>query len=448
MSRMLPVVWTKGVFLSPQHLQAQDRYFQELLGFHLSALTFCGWGFLELVIDAGIASGTLAVTSCRGLFPDHLAFDTNNGSPLPRSRSLEECFTEGQQQCAFFLAIPQHREGGQDIGSERGGLSTRFFSELQLLRDESGQTAAERPVALARNNLAILAEGETMEGSVLLPLALVERTEAGLYRLSSTFVPPLLDVHSSSYLLGILRGLVELLVARSSQLAGARRQRNESLADFSASDIANFWLLYTLNTELPGLRHQLGTTRVHPETFFMSMLRLTGALTTFSTTIQARDLPRYDHKNLGECFSSLDSLLRELLDTVVPNNFVALPLKLVHSTLYAAAIDKDEYLRSARFYLAVSSTITRGELIARFPILAKVGSGTQLEDLIRQALSGLRLVHVSIPPRAIPVRLDYQYFSIEGSGPIWESVVRARNIAVYAPGELGEPQMELIILPQ
>jgi hypothetical protein len=31
-------------------------------------------------------------------------------------------------------------------------------------------------------------------------------------------------------------------------------------------------------------------------------------------------------------------------------------------------------------------------------------------------------------------------------GPVWESVQRARNFAVYAPAELLNPQMELIIL--
>ena len=30
-----------------------------------------------------------------------------------------------------------------------------------------------------------------------------------------------------------------------------RRQKNQSLADFTASDIANFWLLYTVNGYLP-----------------------------------------------------------------------------------------------------------------------------------------------------------------------------------------------------
>jgi type VI secretion system protein ImpJ len=449
MPRMLPVVWTKGVFLSPQHLQAQDRFFEELLGFRLDALAFRGWGFVHLAFDgSALAGGTLAVTSCSGLFPDHLAFDTEQGSPVPAIRALEECFPEGRQQCAFFLAVPQYREGGMNIGPARGGLSTRFFSELQLLRDETGQTAGERPVALARNNLAILAEGEALEGSVLLPLALVERTEAGLFRLAPTFVAPLVDVNASPYLSGILRGLVELLVARTSQLAGARRQRNESLADFSASDVANFWLLYTLNTELPGLRHLLLATRVHPETLFTAMLRLAGSLATFSTKVEARDLPRYEHEKLGACFTELDRLLRELLETVIPSNFVALPLKLVRPSIYAAAIDNDEYFRGSRYYIAVTSTIKQAELVSRFPVLAKVSSGTQIEDLIRQALPGLRMVHTPVPPRAIPVRLDYEYFSLEASGGIWDSVTRARNLAVYTPGELGDTQMELIVLPQ
>jgi type VI secretion system protein ImpJ len=77
-----------------------------------------------------------------------------------------------------------------------------------------------------------------------------------------------------------------------------------------------------------------------------------------------------------------------------------------------------------------------------------VCSGTHIEDLVRQALPGLRLAHTPVPPRAIPVRLDYEYFAIEASGPMWDSVTRARNLAVYTPGELGDAQMELIVLPQ
>jgi type VI secretion system protein ImpJ len=304
----------------------------------------------------------------------------------------------------------------------------------------------EKPVSLARKNLQILTEGENLEGAVLLPLARIERTEAGGYRHDARFVQPLLNIKGNELLTGILRGQIETLISRSSQLAGARRERNQSLADFSASDIANFWLLYTMNAHLPQMRHMLDAPQVHPETVFLHLLSLAGALSTFSSKIEPRDLPRYEHERLGPCFLALDAVISELLETVVPSNFVSLPLKPLRDSIYATAIDKDRYFENSRAYLAISSDMKEADLIARVPALAKVCSATNIEQLIRQALPGLKLMHLPVPPRAIPVKLRYQYFSIERTGPEWEAIVRARNFAVYVPGEIHNPELELIFL--
>lgn len=446
MRQLQPVIWSKGVFLSPQHLQAQDRFFEETLRFHVEALAFRHWGYNQLQLDAAaLSEGSLAITAASGIFPDGLLVDIPASDPAPRARLLDECFRDGRQRCIFYLALPQQRPGGLNVALHRGGASTRFYSELQMLRDENS-IASEKPVSLARKNLQILADGENLEGSSLLPLAAIEKTEAGTYRLDPRYVPPMVNLKGSDYLTGILRGQLELLVARSSQLAGARRQRNQSLADFSASDIANFWLLYTLNTQVPALRHFFESSSVHPEALFMQMLELAGSLATFSPKVEPRDLPSYDHEQLGQCFGLLDALLRELLETVIPSNFVALPLKPLRESIYATAIDKDSWFENTRFYLAVSADMSQPDLITRVPQLAKICSATHIEQLIRQALSGLRATHVPVPPRAIPVKLKYQYFSLERSGPVWESIVRSRNFAVYAPADIPNPNMELIIL--
>jgi type VI secretion system protein ImpJ len=42
--------------------------------------------------------------------------------------------------------------------------------------------------------------------------------------------------------------------------------------------------------------------------------------------------------------------------------------------------------------------------------------------------------------------LNHQYFSLSQSGPAWEAVQRARNLAAYVPGDLPNPNLELIIL--
>ncbi len=447
MPKLLPVVWSKGVFLSPQHLQAQDRYFEELVRFQIGAISFKGWGFSDLQIDgAALANGALAIISASGLFPDNLSFDIPGADAAPPSKPIEECFSDGRGRCMFYLAVPERRSSGINISTSRDGVNARFISEQIKIRDENSNTLAERPVALARKNLRILAEGENPNGAVLLPLIAIERTEGGLYRPDPKYIPPVLNLHASPVLSGIAKGLVELLVARSSQLSGARRQRNDSLADFSAADVANFWLLYTMNTEAPGFHHMLDAGHVHPEALFRAMLRLAGSLMTFSSKFDLRDLPRYDHESPGGSFGLLDALIRELLETVVPSNFVALPLKPVRPSIYATAIDKDQYFHHARLYLAVTADMKEPELIQRFTHLAKVASATHIENYIRQAVSGLRMVHVPVPPRAIPVKLRYQYFSLERSGEVWESLVRARNLAVYAPEEIINPQMELIVL--
>ena len=61
---MQPVLWTKGVLLSPQHFQTQDRFLEDLLEFQLSALAFCPWGFQRLEIDReALTTGSFALSA-------------------------------------------------------------------------------------------------------------------------------------------------------------------------------------------------------------------------------------------------------------------------------------------------------------------------------------------------------------------------------------------------
>ena len=176
------------------------------------------------------------------------------------------------------------------------------------------------------------------------------------------------------------------------------------------------------------------------------MLGLASTLTTFSLQIQPRDLPVYDHERLGGCFAELDEKLRHLLETVIPSNFVSVPLKLIRPSIYAASIFEDRFLENTRMFLAIQADMNEGELIQKAPQLIKVCSASHIEHLIRQALPGLQLTHVMSPPTTIPIKLNYQYFSLNQSGLAWEAIGRARNIAAYIPGDFENAQSELIVL--
>jgi type VI secretion system protein ImpJ len=446
MRQLQPVIWSKGTFLSPQHLQAQERFVEDSARFYMDSLNSRAWGFREIQIDTkALSEGRLAITLASGIFPDALPLDIPASEYPPAARVLDECFQGGRQSCVFYLAVPEYLQGGMNVAVNRGTVSTRFLAQMQMVRDEN-TGSGEKPIQVARKNLQILAEGENREGSVVLGFTRILRSETGMYQIDPAYIPPLIDIHAHPTLKRTLSNLVELLVARGAQLSGLRRQKNQSLADFTASDIANFWLLYTINSHLPVLRHFLESTNIQPEQLFGELSDLAGALTAFSNKIAPKDLPAYNHEQLGTCFGELDKLIRVMLETVIPSNFVSLPLKMVRDTIYATSIDKDAYFENSRFYLAIAADIRDADLIDRSQKLLKACSANQLETLIRNALPGLRLTHVPTPPRSIPVKLRHQYFSIEQGGPVWESVLRSRNFAVYSPQDILNPQMELIIL--
>ena len=446
MRHLQQVLWTKGVLLTPQHLQAQDRFLEDLLHFQLASLTFAPWGFHRLVVDhEALAGGAIALAGAAGILPDGLLFDMPEADPLPAPKPLEALWPEDQPTLDVYLAIPEYRYGGVNIADPRQDRDARYVSEVLMRRDEN-TGLAERPVMVGKKNFRLLVEGESLSGVSTMPVARVMRSPTGEFTVDPRFVPPVIDIRASEFLMAMVRRLVEILSAKSSHFAGKRRQRNQTLAEFGIADVASFWLLYTVNTYLPLIRHAMETRGGHPAELFAGMLELAGALTTFSTDLHPRDLPAYDHADLSGCFGALDEKVRYLLETVVPANYASLPLKLVSPAVYAATIDQDEYLAAADWYLAVNAEMRQDELARRIPQLAKVGSSDRVGQLIQQALPGLELQHVATPPSAVPVKLGYLYFRVGRSGPDWEGVTRGRTLAAYVPSDFPNPQLELVVI--
>lgn len=446
MRQMQPVLWTKGVLLSPQHFQTQDRFLEDLLDFQLSALAFCPWGFRRLEVDReALASGSFGLTAAAGILPDGLLFDMPESESPPAPKPLENAFAPDQEWLDVYLGIPEYRYGGHNVSGVNRERDARYRAEELLRRDETtGQ--AERPIQVARRNFRILFEGESLEGTSALRIARVTKTATGDYHLDPRFVPPLVDISASDYIMSIARRLVEILSAKSTGLAAGRRQKNLSLAEFGVADVASFWLLYTINSFFPELRHLYETRQGHPAELYNAMLGLAGALTTFSGTIHPRDLPAYEHDNLSGCFTKLDATVRELLETVVPATTVSLPMKLVQPSIYAAALDQEKYLAAPQIYLAMSVEGRGVDVPGRAPHLLKLAAAGQLDTLIRQALPGVPLTYVPNPPSAVSVKMNHFYFLLQKSGTEWDNIARSRNIAAYVPAEFPIPQLELVII--
>ena len=286
MRHLQPVFWAKGTFLAPQHLQIQDRYIENLLQFQLESVTNYLWGFAKLEIDREkLKNGEFCISELRGIFPDGLLFDIPDADDPVTSRAIKEFFTEERHQIAVYLSVPAHRENGMNIDAQEG-TKTRFVSGIRMVPDENSGSSS-KPVQIARKNFKLLLGEENHEGNTILKVAEVERNSSGIYSLSPGFVPPAIDIHGNHILRGISRSLVEMLSARSSLLASTRRQKNQNLAEFTASDIARFWLLYTINQHLPLFRHLFHRPVVHPEQLFSAMLSLAGTLVSWKLILNS-----------------------------------------------------------------------------------------------------------------------------------------------------------------
>src|SRR5260370_15725475 len=116
MRQLQPVIWSKGTFLTPQHLQTRDRFLESVLQFRLEALNFCPWGLHELRIDQdALAGGNFALTRAVGMFADGLPFDIPDSDHAPAPKPLAPYFEADQASADIYLAIPHHLERALNV---------------------------------------------------------------------------------------------------------------------------------------------------------------------------------------------------------------------------------------------------------------------------------------------------------------------------------------------
>lgn len=439
------------MFLMPQHFQAQDDYFEQTLHFRAAVSNFANWGLSRLGIDeASLVNGHFSLRHCEGIFPDGLSFQAPLIDDLPAGRPVDDHFADTRRpHLDVYLAIPELRPSGASYqltaSDTSSGSSFRYAAEPRRAIDAT-IGSDEKTIQVARKSLRILFDGENLDGFTTCRIARILRSPAGTYILCPDFIPPIIDIAASEYLLMLTRRQIEIMGAKIASRSLLHRQKSRDLSDFSNSEAADFWYLHTLNTHLPELTHIWKVRRGHPDVLFRTMLRLAGALTTFDPIENVRDLPDYNHNALGETFTALDTRIRALLDIGQQSKCIVTPLRPVDRFIWAGTLADERQLAASQFILSIGSPIAVDELISKFPRLAKISNSDELNRLIRNALPGVGLRHLPAPPRAVQSNLSCQYFGIQASGPLWESILRSRSISVFVPGEIADPKLELLTI--
>lgn len=442
------VVWSEGMYLGPHHFQVQSRYFEDSIQFAASALWFEGFGLVGCGLDAeALRNGTLSVLHARGIMPDGLTFHMPECDPLPPARNIAELFPPTREKVAVLLAIPQRIQNGVNctLPGMPAAPQARFTAELRPAYDET-TGRDEKPITFGRKNLVLLLETELPEGEIGLPIARIQRDGSGHFIFDPDFIPPCTQIGASERLMQILRRLIGILEEKSFAMSAGGGAAGRTWAEYSTRDIAQFWLLHTVNSALAPLRQMYEARRVHPEELYVEMLRLGGALCTFTIDSHPRELPLYKHLALDECFGALDHHIRVNLETVVPTNTVLIPLRKTADYLYEGDVTDQRCLDRSRWILSVRAALGEVDLIARTPQLVKLCSKLFVPRLVERALPGMALSHLPVPPSAIAARVDAQYFSVSRGGPCWDHIVQTRQVGVYVPGDLPDVTLELLVI--
>jgi len=445
MSKYRKIVWNEGMLLTPHHFQQLDNYFEGQLTSRVQSALQYDYGVLDLQVNnEAIANGNFQITVCRAVLQDGLVVNVPDAEAVPDLRPVGDHFHPEQERLGVHLAIPAKKFGEANFQASGGKANTnlRFLQEGSMVKDET-TGSNEQPVAYAKSNLRLIFDDEVRDGFTSMKIAELQRTPTGQLKIAEDYIPPILKISASIWLTSMLRQIVEILITKSGSLGEQRRQSRASLADFTTSEVAVFWLLHTVNSSVPTMAHFFRSPLIHPERIYLEMASLVGKLMTFSTDYNPKDIVKYDHDDLYFTFYNLSSSLKELLETVIPSRCVPIILEKTRDTLYVGRIEDERLLKEAGFYLAVKSQMPEAKLIEGVPRVVKIASRDAIDQVIGAALPGVVLTHANPPPAPIPARVGFKYFMLDTIGPYWNGIRGSKVIAVHVPDEIPDEKLEM-----
>lgn len=436
MAQYHKILWSEGLFLTQHHFQQSDAFHERDRWFQIRSLVPFAWGAARLLIDSeAVANRLFSLTEFEGVLPDGTTVRAPAVDDPPASRSFEQFFAPTEKTLSVYLGLPRLRAGVPGVRMEEAEspTPTRFLRAFTNVPDEvTGEN--EREIPYAKKRLVLLFSGEEIDGFDCIKVAEIERNAEGVAQLRDTFVPPLLAVSASPWLTSQLRGLLETASAKSQALADQVRQRTPLLTEFSTSDMPNFLKLHTINAYIPSLVHMHSYPEsVHPVQLFDLLARYAGHLCAFKIGEHPRDLPVYRHEDLGGVFVPLIAKLRALLEATVEAHYVKIPLRRLDAARFDGDISDAALFTNSEFYLGVTADIAESKIATEFSRQAKIVSPEKISLLIGNAIPGVTLVFVQLPPAAIPRRAGMVYFRMDPRGDRWEYIKRAGQIAIYVP---------------
>jgi type VI secretion system protein ImpJ len=458
MESLRPIFWGQGMFLQPQHFQQQDCYHEARLRQYLHMLDPFWWGIKSLAInESALRNFVLEVEQCELVTWEGTIIHFQGGS-LPSNarlapRGFEALLDPRGSPLGVYLGLKrlQWEEGNLEARAEPEGStdSPRRFRLREAVTPDlytgDGQSCALHYLI---HEVRLLFDGDAVlnnqEYELIKIAELLRATEGQGAVFSRRYIPPVLAIHASPLLEGMLKEIRDLLTAKGRELEEYKRPLGRGAG---AQEILSLLTLQLVNRYIPLFHHHLEVQETHPCVLYVLLRQFIGEFSTFSNTISVLGgpLPAYRHDQLWECFDAALRVAKQLISGVEQGAEYMVPL--VYDRVYFAAdLERRVFEGDNRYYLSVNADLPLPELRRLLTVEGKIACREDMSVLRERFLPGLKLRYLENPPEGLPRRAKCSYFELEHNGTIWEHITQRRNIAVDCQLPPHQTEMQLFVV--
>ncbi|MFI3135958.1 MAG: type VI secretion system baseplate subunit TssK [Methylococcaceae bacterium] len=437
MSENNKTVWSEGMFLRPQHFQQHDRYFETLVRERCGGLQPYDWGIKKLKIDVRqLGMGKFSLAECSGIFPDGTPFNLpeDDALPLPIDIPIDV------QNAIIYVSLPAQQPGAVEVDTDENPTNlARYHAAESEVKDANVATNTSSAVMLAKLQTRLLLERQERAGYVCIGIARVieSRIDKNII-LDEGYIPPTVDCNAIPQLKSYIKELYGLLHTRGEALGGRASEAGRG----GVAEISDYMLLQLVNRVEPLFEHLQNVPCLHPERFYRLAVQLAGELSTFcKANKRPISFSTYTHDDLQKTFKQVMDELRLLLNAVLEQNALFIPLTAPKYGIRGAKVPDLNLLKDAVFVLAVSAQVSIEQLRSGFPTQVKIGPVEKINLLINNALPGISIHALPVAPRQIPFHAGFAYFELNKQSEMWKQMSQSGGFAIHIAGEF--PGLEL-----
>ena len=430
------IVWAEGMFLRPQHFQAQDHYFESSLQQKTQAISSFDWGFTQLTINQPLLmQGSIVIESASGFMPDGTPFSIEK----KQLRIADSSFKVNSENNLVYLAVPTSSADIPEVSFEADKNFSKYYVVNEKVSDINSVNTSPVEIQYAQLQIELTLDNQKNHALTYLPLAKISEIKSnGQIVLDPEFIPPTLHGQANKAIKQTLDEVQGLLTQRAVMLA-------QRLSGFDIDNHVGFFeflMLQTINRYAPIFQHLCGSTRTHPERIYEYLCLLAGDISIFTENKLTKQLPAYYHNQLDQSFSPLLAYIRDALLVVIDQKAVQIPFTDEKHGVKIAKINDRNLLTQAEFVISVYADMPAEHLRTNFLSQAKFSPIDRISDLVNLQLPGLILSPLGAAPRQIPYAAGRHYFQLDTSSDLWSQMGSTATLAVHIAGNFPGLKLE------